>query len=156
MGVMLFLPEEVMGMPDSEILRDYMMKEVVIIQDIIKRMATNSFFIKGWAATLVVGTLLLKGNWYQVWIAYIPILVFWYLDAYYLWQERLYRKLYNWVITNRLNTDEYLFDMNAYRFKDEVQSKLRIMVSETIGLFYGAIAVLVTLYLVLLWASGGG
>ena len=135
---------------DKESLKEYMLKEIELIQDIIKRMAFNSFMIKGWAITLVVVALLLKGTNYQVWIAFIPLLVFWFLDANFLWQERLYRKLYEWVLNNRLKTDEYLFDMNAYRFKDKVQSKLRIMFSITLGWFYGSIAILVIVYSIIL------
>jgi len=137
-------------MEEKEGLREYMLKEIDIIQNIIKRMAFNSFLIKGWAISLVVIALLLKGTEYQVWIAFIPLLVFWFLDAYFLWQERMYRKLYDWVIKNRLKTDEYLFDMNAYRFKDEVQSRFRIMFSITLGWFYGSIAILTVIYSVFL------
>jgi hypothetical protein len=113
-------------------------------------MAFNSFLIKGWAVTLVVVALLLKGIESQVWIAFIPLLVFWFLDAYFLWQERMYRKLYEWVINNRLKTSDYLLDMNAYRFKSEVQSRLRIMFSITLGWFYGSIAILILIYSVFL------
>ena len=134
-------------MENKESLKEYMLKEIEIIQDIIKRMAFNSFVIKGWAITLVVVSLLLKGtDKYQIWIAFIPLLVFWFLDAYFLWQERMYRKLYDWVVNNRLKTEDYLFDMNAYRFKDEVQSKLRIMFSITLCWFYGSIAILIIIY----------
>jgi len=132
---------------NEENLKEFMLKEIDLIQNIIKRMASNSFLIKGWTITLVVATLLLKGKKYQVLIAFIPLLVFWFLDAYFLWQERMYRKLYDWVIKNRLSTDEYLFNMNAYRFKNEVQSKFRIMFSITLGWFYGSIAILVIIYL---------
>ena len=58
----------------------------------------------------------------------------------------MYRKLYKWVINNRLDTEEYLFDMNAYQFKNEVQSIPRIMLSITLVWFYGSIAVLVIIY----------
>ena len=149
-------------MENKESLKEYMLKEIEIVQDIIKRMAFNSFMIKGQAITLVVITLLLKGAekyqvWIEVWIAFVPLLVFWFLDAYFLWQERLYRKLYDWVVNNRLKTDEYLFDMNAYRFKEEVQSKFRIMFSTTLGWFYGSIAILVIIYaLIVLITKGGG
>ena len=138
-------------MESKENLKEYMMKEVDIIQDIIKRMAFNSFMTKGWAITLVVVSLLLKGVKYQIWIAFIPLLVFWFLDAYFLWQERMYRKLYEWVINNRLKTEEYLFDLNVYRFKDQVESRFRIMFSITLGWFYGSIAILIVIYLVLLF-----
>jgi len=143
-------------MENKENLKEYMLKEIDIIRDIIKRMAFNSFMIKGWAITLVVVTLLLKGTEkYQVWLAFIPLLVFWFLDAYFLWQERMYRKLYDWVINNRLKTEEYLFDMNAYRFKNEVQSRVRIMCSITLGWFYGSIAILVIIYVLILFTKGG-
>ena len=138
-------------MEDKVNLKEYMLKEIDIVQDIIKRMAFNSFMIKGWAITLVVVTLLLKGAKHQVLIAFIPLLVFWFLDAYFLWQERMYRKLYDWVISNRLKTEEHLFDMNAYRFKDEVQSKFRIMFSITLGWFYSSIAVLIAIYAIALF-----
>ena len=143
-------------MEDKDGLKEYMLKEIEIIQNIIRRMAFNSFMIKGWAITLVVITLLLKGTEYQVWIAFIPLLVFWFLDAYFLWQERMYRKLYDWVINNRLKTEEYLFDMNAYRFKDKVQSRVRIMFSITLGWFYGSIAILIIIYTLILLATRGG
>ena len=143
-------------MENKESLKGYMLKEIEIIQDVIKRMAFNSFMIKGWAITLVVITLLLKGTEYQVWIAFIPLLVFWFLDAYFLLQERLYRKLYEWVINNRLKTDEYLFDMNAYRFKDKVQSRFRIMFSVTLGWFYGSIAILIIIYALVVLITKAG
>ncbi len=130
----------------KEELREFMIKEIEIIQDIIKRMAYNSFMIKGWTITLVAVVLLLKGSTYQVFIAYIPLLVFWYLDAYFLWQERLYRRLYNWVVQHRLESDERLFDMNAYRFKGEEQPVFRIMFSKTLGWFYGSILGLTLVY----------
>lgn len=138
-------------MEDKKNLMEYMLKEIEIIQDIIKRMAFNSFMIKGWAITLIVVALLLKGTEYQVWIAFIPLLVFWFLDAYFLWQERMYRKLYEWVIGNRMKTDEHLFDMNAYRFKDTIQSRIRIMFSITLGWFYGSLAILILIYSVFLF-----
>ena len=130
-------------------LKEFMIKEVEIIQDIIRRMAFNSFMVKGWTVTLVAVTLLLKGAKHQVLIAFIPLLVFWFLDAYFLWLERLYRRLYNWVIKNRLQTDEYLFDMSIDRFKYDEQSKLRIMFSITLGWFYGSIFILTVLYAIL-------
>lgn len=143
-------------MVNNESLKEYMLKEIELIQDIIKRMAFNSFMIKGWTITLVVVTLLFKGTKHQIWIAFIPLIVFWFLDAYFLWQERMYRKLYEWVISNRLKTEEYLFNLNAYRFKEEVQKKIRIMFSITLGWFYGSIAILILVYLAFLCLTQKG
>jgi len=136
---------------DKEDLKECLMKEIEIIQSTIKRMSSNSFWIKGWTITLVVVTLLLKGTEEQALIAFIPLLVFWFLDSYFLWQERMYRKLYDWVIANRMKTDEYMFDMNSYRFKDDVDSKPRIMFSTTLGWFYGSIAILIVIYKILIF-----
>ncbi|HPP52400.1 MAG TPA: hypothetical protein PK777_05585 [Thermoguttaceae bacterium] len=136
--------------------KEYMLKEIEIIQDIIRRMAQNSFWIKGWTVTLVIGVLLLKGaEKAQIWVAFIPLVVFWILDAYFLRQERMYRKLYEWAVQNRPQSDEHLFDMNAYRFADQVQSIPRIMVSITLGLFYGGLAVLVVVYGLIVVLSSG-
>jgi hypothetical protein len=67
------------------------------------------------------------------------VIAFWVLDAYYLRQERMYRKLYTWVITNRLNTSEYIYDLNARRFESDVDSIPATMKSITLFYFYGAI-----------------
>lgn len=145
--------EEEKIIEENDDLKDYMLKEVDLIQNIIKRMASNSFMIKGWTITLVVATLLLKDENSKVLIAYIPLIVFWYLDSYFLWQERMYRKLYYWVIVNRLKTDEHLLDMNAYRFSSEVSSVIRIMFSKTLFCFYGSIFLLLTALIIYLLFS---
>lgn len=135
---------------DNMYSKDYMLKEIDIIQDIIKRMASNSFMIKGWTITLVVITLLFKRTDVQIWIAFIPLIVFWYLDAYFLHQERMYRELYKWVIKNRMNTTENLFNMDTKRFLKDVDSISKTMRSKTLGLFYGSILVLIIiLYIVI-------
>lgn len=150
-------------MEPKENLKEFLFKEVEIIQGIINRMAYNSFLIKGWTITLVVGTLLLKGDKYQVLIAFIPLICFWILDAYFLRMERLYRKLYEWVINNRLKTEEYLFNMDVSRFEKEVDSLPKTMFWKPMGkkvptllIFYGTIAILIIIYLFILLAIKNG
>lgn len=145
-----------MGDYTKEELKEFMLKEIDIVQDIIKRMASNSFMIKGWTVILVAITLLLRGSKYHVFIAYIPIIVFWYLDAYFLRLERLYRRLYKWIINNRLKTDEYLLDMNYQRFEDQEQSILGVMFSKTLLLFYGSLVGLTIIYTILIFCTNGG
>lgn len=141
----------------KEDLKDFMFKEIDLIQDIIKRMASNSFKVKGWTITLVVATLLFKGSKMQVFIAFIPLISFWFLDAYFLGQEILYRKLYNWIIANRSNSKEFLLNMDASRFEDKKDTKLRIMFSQTLAWFYGSIFLLVLVYsLILSFYTKGG
>ena len=80
---------------------DNKVNHLEMIQGVISRMASNSFALKGWAVTLVAGIFALSSkdaDKLYFLVAYIPIVVFWGLDAYYLLQERLYRALYNSVL----------------------------------------------------------
>jgi len=73
------------------------MRHLEMVQGIITRMSTNSFMLKGWTVTLVAGIFILASkdvNLTYFSIAYIPIVMFWFLDSYYLQLERKYRKLY--------------------------------------------------------------
>jgi len=71
---------------------------------------------------------------------------FWFLDSYYLRQERLFRKLHNYIVKYRLNDDNNLFDMNIIKFSSDVQSTLRIMFSISTLPFYGSIFIKVLRY----------
>ena len=85
-----------------------------MIQGVINRMSSNSFALKGWAVTLIAGIFALASKdadkTYFL-IAYIPIIIFWALDAYYLLQEKLYRALYDKVRLTKENDID--FNMNA-------------------------------------------
>lgn len=65
------------------------------IQGAINRMAGNVFIVKGWSVALVAAIIAVTSDAkFGFYIAIVPVLLFWWLDAYYLRQERLYRKLY--------------------------------------------------------------
>lgn len=123
----------------------YLFKEIDIVQDIIKRMASNCFMIKGWAITLVLIAMILSGSMAKIFLSSIPAFLFWGLDGYYLRKERLYRKLHDWLIKNRLTTLDNLLDMNADRFSKEVP-RLRIIFSKSILPFYLAIIVSIVIF----------
>ncbi|MBU6197460.1 MAG: hypothetical protein KGO93_07860 [Cyanobacteria bacterium REEB446] len=122
---------------DKEVLH----KEIDLIQSCISRMASNSFLIKGWTISLigVVLALIDKQSLASVILLLIlPVLSFWFLDAYFLRTERQYRELYKWVLDKRnLNSCEYLYDLNPDRFSDRVSNIFKTMFSLTLGLFYG-------------------
>lgn len=124
-----------------------LIEEIKLVQDIIKRMASNSFNVKTWAVTLVAATLLIKGNSNHTFIAFIPLFAFWFLDAYYLQQERLYRELHKWIIKYRMDHDDDLFNMSTTKFKYNVQSVVRIMFSISIFPFYFGILILLIAYI---------
>ncbi len=74
------------------------LKHLEFIQNVITRMNTNSFQIKGWAITIISATLALYASIQDknfILIGFLPAVIFWFLDAYYLNQERKFRGLYN-------------------------------------------------------------
>jgi hypothetical protein len=81
------------------------MKHLEMILAVVARMASNSFLLKGWSITLVSALFAFAakdGNAWFAAIGFFPALVFCGLDGYYLWQERLFRMLYDKV---RLDKD---------------------------------------------------
>ena len=120
---------------------DTKVEHLKMIQAVITRMAQNSFLLKGWAVTLLAGLFALAAadsNPGLVLVAFVPIIGFWFLDTFYLRQERLFRALYDDV---RKGGDDSDFSMNTSNVSTDVGSWLKIGFSITIGTFYG-IAVL--------------
>jgi len=130
-----------------------LIEEVKVSQDIIKRMASNSFSVKTWTITVVVATLLFKGSNNHIFVAFLPLIAFWFLDSYYLQQERLFRKVHDWIVGHRLEHDDKLFNMNPMRFKSEVQSVSRIMFSVSTLPFYGSIFGMLLVYLMIIFCK---
>lgn len=127
------------------------MKHLEMIQGVINRMASNSFMLKGWAVTLVAGIFALVGNdnenIYNI-IAYIPIIVFWGLDSFYLLQERLYRGLYEKV--RLLDNSDIDFSMKATEaeFGSEVNNLFSCIISETELYYYFPLAIFCTIIII--------
>lgn len=83
-------------------------KHLEMIEKIIERMASNSFKLKGWAVTLVAVISAITArdsDKYIFFLVFIPIAMFWYLDAFYLQLERKYRELYEKVRNQEGETD---------------------------------------------------
>ena len=122
--------------------REVLHKEIDLIQECIKRMASNSFLLKGWAISIIAVILALAGNTadpiFLSSLALIPLISFWYLDAFFLKTEKMYRKMYEWVLEKRKADDTtYLYDLNPHRFRNEVDSTWGVMWSITLRWFYG-------------------
>ena len=80
--------------------KSQVVKHLEIIQGIVNRLAHNSFLIKGWSMTMLgVVILFISRNQnqssYLILCFLIPVIGFWILDAYFLWQERLFRGVYD-------------------------------------------------------------
>lgn len=125
---------------------DNKVKHLEMIQGVISRISSNSFSLKGWAVTLVAGIFVLSSkdaNKLYFLVAYIPIIVFWFLDAYYLLQEHLCIALYNKV--RNLPENEINFDMDTSlaEFHTKKNRYFKCLISKTILLFYLPLALVV-------------
>jgi hypothetical protein len=116
------------------------LKHLEFIQNIITRMNANSFIIKGWSVTLVSALFALaadKANLKFIFIAYIPIIIFWGLDGFFLSQEKQYRELYNKVAAKK--EEDIDFNLNASKFQEYVGGWLRNAFTKTLIPFHGAL-----------------
>jgi hypothetical protein len=125
-------------------------RHLEMIQAVISRMAGNSFLIKGWCVTLVAGLFALgssSGNLHFVILAYFPTMMFWLLDSYYLWQERLFRRLYDDVRSLDDSLIDFSMSIDA-RLKNGT-SWSQTGFSRPVILFYGTIVAAILTVLLL-------
>ena len=113
-----------------------------MIQGVITRMASNSFSLKSWTVTLVAGVLALSSkdtDKTYLLIALIPVLVFWFLDAYYLQLERKYRALFNYVRKDSNAMVDFnlnLKGISGFELKERSLSYIACLISRSEWLFY--------------------
>ena len=122
-------------------------KHLELVQCVINRMANNSFMLKGWAVTLVAGIFALAGkdtDKLYFLVTYVPVLVFWGLDAYYLLQERLYRSLYEKVRETEEDHIDFSLKATTEEFDSDKNSYCSCLVSKTELWFYMPLAVVCT------------
>lgn len=123
-----------------------------MIQDVINRMASNSFALKGWSVMLIAGIFVLSGkdnDKLYFLVSYIPVIVFWGLDSYYLLQERLYRALYEKV--RNLPEEQIDFSMKAIpsEFNSKTCTFKSCFWSKTELWFYAPLAFVATIIVIL-------
>lgn len=133
-------------------------KEIDLIQSCIGRMSKNSFSCKGWNLTLIAGVFALVSENISVWYLGAVILCidlcFWWLDSFFVLQERKYREKYEWIIVRRPegNTD-YLYDLNPNNTnmnltQGKKHRQWRTAVSKTLLPMYGGIACLCIVFMI--------
>ena len=128
-----------------------LIQHLEFIQNIITRMNTNSFQIKELMITIVSALLALfasnvNENVLYIFVAIALTLIFWFLDSYYLQQERKYRGLYDDVrelpIPENQQDDITDFSMNTEEYKDGEYSFCCCFTSSTILPLYGTVCLL--------------
>lgn len=94
------------------------------VQSAISRMASNFFYLKGCNVTIIAAIAALsfkESDWRIYACALVLNIVFWFLDAYYLKQEKLFIELYYKI--SKINYDSLIdFSMDTSEFKEKVSA----------------------------------
>ena len=128
------------------IIMENKIKHLEMIQGVITRMANNSFLLKGWAVTLLAGIFVLAGrdmNGLYFLIAYVPIIAFWFLDSYYLLQEKLFRDLYDKVRKLSENEIDFTMDTRSGEQNHQFEKYKTCLLSKTELWFYLPLALVI-------------
>ncbi len=115
-------------------------KHLEFIQNVIARLANNSFLMKGWAVTVsgaFFGFAIQQHEAALALIGLLPAISLWALDAYFVKKERQFRRLFDSVRTHPESHEP--FDMNPEPYHAHVKSWSRTFFSLTLWPFYGGI-----------------
>lgn len=119
--------------------KERVVKHLEITQGVINRLANNSFLIKGWSMAILAAAMLFLARVESVNSVYltlsfaIPVISFWILDGYFLWQERLFRGIYNDIRV----LDDTDFKMDIPAQLEKPNNKWRnATFSMTLNIFY--------------------
>ncbi len=113
-------------------------KHLEMTQAVINRLGRNSFLLKSWSMTILVAAMVLIArenlqNSYFVLVLFLPIVGFWILDGYFLWQERLFRYVYDDI---REQTDtNFKMDLGKHKGKPK-SSWISAIFSVTLIIFF--------------------
>jgi hypothetical protein len=123
-------------------LGDERLKHLEFIQAVIGRHANSAFLVRGWGLTIVAAFFAVLATRFEPMlaaVALVPLVTFWALDGYFLWQERLFRQLYDDVRLSTSKVPPMSMDVRDYlsqiRWLDAIRSK-------TLLLFYAPLVVL--------------
>ena len=122
-------------------------EHIKLIQPIISRMSSSSFTVKGFMLTiqaLLLGFTFNKEIWQINIVLFFMTILLALLDMFYLWQERLYRCLYDKI---RLS-DKTDFSMNTKEFK-KIKRYMATIKSVAIWPFYSGLLVINIISLIL-------
>lgn len=132
------------GKPEEEVdektAREENVKHLEWIQAIINRLASNSFYIKAWCLTVTAaayGIAVNRVDWRLTAIGLFVVAGFWFLDSYFLRQERLFRLLFDYVRSDVRAVPR--FSMHTTRFQPRVH-RSGAFFSTTLISYYGILS----------------
>ena len=121
--------------------KELYMQHLEFIQNVINRQNVNSFQIKTFAITIfsAITALYISSQIISLYfISFIVTVMFWWLDAIYLLQERQYRNLFDDVVKNKIE----IYSMDISKYKNNICDYIKAMFSKTIVPLYIVLIVL--------------
>lgn len=111
------------------------------IQTIIARLANNSFIVRGWLVVILVGSLAVSDRISESvnslsFFYFSLIMVFWFSDAYFLYQERKFRMLYDLVNEDNFQNYTMKTPNGNNNFSELIVSLLLLFFSLPLFIFY--------------------
>lgn len=119
-------------------------RNLEMIQNIITRMANNSFLLKGWSITIISGLLSLnleRLNFAIYFLIYSVIVLFLFVDTYYLQFERRYRALYEEC--RKIPTSDFCMNLSSPKFENKTLY-YQVLLSVTELGFYLFLAIIIS------------
>ncbi len=130
-------------------------KHLEMIQSIVNRLSSNSFSYKAWVVGIVSALFAVGVSAQNIVIfalSIIPIGVFWFLDSYYLYQERLFRGLYDRIRSmTEAEWRQDPFSMDYRLSASKAGTYRSVLFSRTILPLYGSLMLVVILVLAILF-----
>ncbi len=127
-------------------------KHLELIQTIIERLSNHSFQLKRWSVIVSAAILSLEskqGTEKAIFISFIPVILFWVLDGFYLFKERLFRSLFNYV--RKLPEIDIDFNMDTDNFYGGKNSWISTIFSKTLVIFY--ISLIISMFLIIFFIN---
>lgn len=125
-------------------------KYMEFIQNIIARLSTHSFTLKGLCISIIAGVLAFSFDTLHtdkaLLILVIPIFSLWFLDSYFLQLERKYRILYDRVRGLSPNNINFSLELNGI---SPYPKYLKCLFSKTEFFYYGALFVFILVFTVI-------
>lgn len=121
--------------------KELYMQHLEFIQNVINRHNINSFQIKTFSITIfsAITALYISSQIACLYlISFAATVMFWYLDATYLLQERRFRNLYNDAVKNKVK----IYSMDISKYKNNKCDYFKVMFSKTIAPLYIVLIVL--------------
>jgi hypothetical protein len=121
-------------------------RHLELIQDVISRLGNDGFLVKGWCLTFagaLFGFAFESRNAWLAVVAFIATLAFWWLDAYFLRCERLFRLLYARVSDQDPSVPPFFMAATLPSFVQQAEKDVktwRIVARPALWRFYAAIA----------------